>query len=224
MGRFETTLHDLEIAAQRSSSVLVGYSGGKDSIVTMDLCVRTFQKVECYFMYLVPGLDCAEVMFEFARQQWGVKTIHQYPHFTLPGLLKAGCYCPNSYKRDDLADLKLADVYSAVMADTGINMIATGAKKSDSLFRRKSWKQFEKDHIVYPLKDWSTRDVMAYLHMRKLPLPTNNKGHQTSGVDLTARDLLRMYDEFPGDFAKMEKVFPYIRAVVKRREWYGIAA
>ena len=28
----------------------------------------------------------------------------------------------------------------------------------------------------------------------------------------------------PDDFVKVEASYPYVRAVVKRREWYGIAA
>jgi hypothetical protein len=101
-------------------------------------------------------------------------------------------------------------------------MIATGAKKADSMFRRKSWHQFEKDYLVYPLKDWGTRDVLGYLQFRKLPVPTRNEGFQTSGVDLTTRDLLRIWRQFPADFERIERVFPYVRAVVKRFEWYGI--
>jgi 3'-phosphoadenosine 5'-phosphosulfate sulfotransferase (PAPS reductase)/FAD synthetase len=108
------------------------------------------------------------------------------------------------------------------MSETGIRMIATGAKKSDSLFRRKSWHQFEKRYIVYPLKDWSTRDVLGYLNLRKLLVPTKNDKFQTSGVDLTTRDLLRIHDQFPADFERMRAVFPYIGAVVQRREWYGV--
>jgi 3'-phosphoadenosine 5'-phosphosulfate sulfotransferase (PAPS reductase)/FAD synthetase len=101
-------------------------------------------------------------------------------------------------------------------------MIATGAKKADSMFRRKSWQQFEKDYLLYPLKDWGTRDVLGYLSIRGLPTPSLNEGFQTSGVDLTTRDVLRIHDAFPGDFEKIEKVFPYVRAVVKRRDWYGV--
>jgi len=222
MGRFEETLDDLKRAAERSPDVIVAYSGGKDALATMDLCVRSFRKVAAFFMYLVPGLEHIQATQEFAKAQWGITDMLHYPHFTLPKLLRAGIYCPNRYTRDDMPELKLGDVYAAAIADTGIRMIATGAKKADSLFRRKSWKQFEKDYLVYPLKDWSTRDVLGYLKIRHLPVPTMNAKHQTSGVDLTTRDVLRIYDSFPQDFEKMEKVFPFIGAIVKRRELYGI--
>ena len=221
MGRLEETLRDLNIAASRSSSVLVAYSGGKDALATMDLCVRTFKRVEAFFMYLVPDLEHVEAMLDFARKTWGVN-IRQYPHFSLPKLLNSGAYCPSHYSRDNLPEFRLAEVYGAAMQDANIHMIATGAKKSDSLFRRKSWHQFEKDYLVYPLREWSTRDVLGYLNLRKLPVATKNEKHQTSGVDLTTRDLLRIHDQFPADFDRMERVFPYIRAVVKRRDWYGV--
>ena len=224
MGHCEETLADLSKAAERSSSVLVAYSGGKDAMVTMDLCVRSFKQVRAFHMFLVPGLECIQAMMDFAKSRWGITEILQYPHFCLPKLLKAGIYCPNHYSRDNLPELQLTDIYGAAMHDTGVHMIATGAKKADSIFRRKSWQKFEKDYLVYPLKDWSTRDVLGYLQLRSLPMPSMNNGHQTSGIDLTARDLLRVHDEFPRDFAKLEVVFPYVGAVVKRREWHGIAA
>jgi phosphoadenosine phosphosulfate reductase len=100
VGRFEETLRDLEIAAGRSPSVLVAYSGGKDAMCTMDLCVRTFKHVEAFYMFLVPGLEHIQTAIEFAKTQWGIKVIHQYPHFTLPKLLNTGCYCPSHYTRD----------------------------------------------------------------------------------------------------------------------------
>jgi hypothetical protein len=49
-------------------------------------------------------------------------------------------------------------------------MVATGAKKADSMFRRKSWQQFEKDYLLYPLKDWGTREVLGYL---SIPRPAD---------------------------------------------------
>ena len=43
----------VETAAAITDSVLVSFSGGKDSVATLDLCVKHFRHVEGFFMYYV---------------------------------------------------------------------------------------------------------------------------------------------------------------------------
>ena len=47
----------IKTQARVAKSVLVGFSCGKDSIVTLDLCFRFFDKVQPFFMYYVPGME-----------------------------------------------------------------------------------------------------------------------------------------------------------------------
>ena len=52
-----TVLFDtVRTASTFTDRVLVGVSGGKDSVVTLDLCARFFPHVVGFFMYLVKGL------------------------------------------------------------------------------------------------------------------------------------------------------------------------
>jgi phosphoadenosine phosphosulfate reductase len=220
MKRIEETLQLLQQARQRSDSVLVSYSGGKDAMVTLDLCVRVFRKVEGFFMYLVPGLEVIETALAEAEVRYGIK-IRQYPHFGLRDALIYGLYCPNSYKHDDLPSWKLKDIYRLARADSGIDVIATGMKRSDSLERRLNIGKTLKD--LYPLAGWSKADVLAYLKIRGLALP-DSAGGRSNAVDLSTKNLLWLHDSHPADFAKIETVFPYVRAAVYRREWYGIVS
>lgn len=55
-------LRTVETAAAITGRVLVSFSGGKDSVVTLDLCVKNFSHVECFFMYQVRGLSFQEAI------------------------------------------------------------------------------------------------------------------------------------------------------------------
>jgi hypothetical protein len=66
--------------------------------------------------------------------------------------------------------------------------------------------------------------VYAYLKARNIPVPQESidMGAKGAGVDLHPDSLLWIYDNHPDDFRKIERVYPYVRAAVYRREWYGI--
>ena len=49
-------LDAIKTQAQITDKVLVSFSMGKDSIVTLDLCMKYFKQVQPFFMYLVPDL------------------------------------------------------------------------------------------------------------------------------------------------------------------------
>lgn len=222
MDRIRETLNILEAAKEKSDAVLVAYSGGKDSLCTLDLCSRVFSRVEAFHMYFLPGLDVIEQQLDYARQRWGVK-IYQYPHWTTRRYLTQGVYCFNSYKHDDLPEWKLQDVYDLACAESGIPIIATGAKRVDSLWRRRMLKTWgDTAQMLYPCIGWSLFDVQAYLRARKIELPKSAGGSKSSGVGLVTREVLHLHDHWPQDYERIKAVFPLVEAVVKRRDWYGV--
>lgn len=222
MNRVQETFKILEAAARKTPAVCVAFSGGKDSLCVLDLCVRTFPRVEAFFMYFVPGLSFIEKQLEYARQRYHV-TIRQYPHWAVVGAMQSGAFCPNHY-RYDLLEWKLHDVYSLAMFDSDTRLIATGAKRTDSLWRRKMLKSWgDRADVIYPCIGWNMFDILGYLKAQDIPLP-DASGPVASGVDLATSELLFMYDHHPEDFAKIARCFPYIKAVVYRREWFGIGS
>lgn len=225
MQPLQETLKRLETAAAAHKRVLVAYSGGKDSIATLDLCVKTFgiENVECFFMYFIPGLRCVEDELDKARKRWGVK-IHQYPHWVLHKALAYGFFTNPWYTLDDLGfvEWKLDNIYALAMAETDIGLIAHGRKRSDSKWARRvlaTWG--DKDTLLYPLIGWSKLDVLAYLTANNLWVP-GTSGRNATGVDLSTPSLLWLHDNHPQDFARIEHVFPYVRAVVERRRMFGV--
>jgi hypothetical protein len=222
-----TALHEtLELLAEarsRSDAVLAAYSDGKDSRVVLDLCLRTFSRVELFFMEFIPGLRCVEEGLEAAEQRIG-KPIRRYPHWLLAKCIKGGVYCAPWFGLDDLPDWKLADVYQLAMADTGIPLLATGAKRADSLWRKRQMNTWGKaDHMLYPLAGWNKIDVLGYLQARGIPIP-DSSGAVATGIDLSTPSLLWLHDRHPEDFERVCRYFPYARAVVYRRKFFGLTS
>jgi phosphoadenosine phosphosulfate reductase len=224
MSVLDETLATLKKSRERSKSILVSYSGGKDSLAVLDMCARTFDHVEGLFMYLVPGLEVAERQLEYGRKRWGLK-IHQLPHWVYFKAIKAGIYCLNHHSTDEMPDWTLRDVYDVAKADTKIPLIAHGAKRSDSQWRKR-WlantaKTQKYDDVIYPVLAWNKADVLSYLKAQSIPIPTMSFG-QASGIDLSAPALLYIHDNYPDDFKRICEAFPFAEAVVWRRKFHGV--
>jgi len=221
---FSRAVRVCEEAARQSPAVLVGFSGGKESWAVLDLCCRTFQRVVPFHMYFVPGLRCVQEQMDRAKERYGV-TVLYYPSVNLVTHVKNGDYCNTHYSYDDVPDVKLSDVYEWVRAETGVRLLALGMRKADSLSRRRimarAGKQGGTDDQLHPLADFTKWDVLAYLAVRKIPLPPST-GEATSGIGLTVPSILWLHDVYPDDFQKLLALFPFAEAVVRRREWYGI--
>lgn len=221
MGRIDETLEMLRQHSAEHDAVAVSYSAGKDSMAVMDLCVRSFKRVEAFYLYLVPGLECIDADLAEAEKRYGI-SIRQYPNPILRDALKGGTYCPNHFSTDQLPQWKLRDVYALVSLDTGAKLIANGAKRADSMQRR-AYVGTLKD-ILHPIAGWSQLDVLAYMKLRNLPIPRTQQRTLMSGIDLTTPGLLWLFDNYPDDFKRVEQIFPYVGAVPARRKFYGVAA
>src|SRR5512141_933211 len=128
----EDTLRRLNEARAKSDSALVSYSGGKDSLVVMDLALRTFARVEAMYMYLVPGLEQIEVAVEECRRRWGVK-VRQYPHFLGAKAIETGLYCdPIPKRQDKIPRWTLTEIYTLALADSKCEFVLTGSKLADN--------------------------------------------------------------------------------------------
>lgn len=211
----------LQALAATESEILVGFSGGKDSLCTLDLCVRHFSRVVPFFTYLVDGLEVMESRLAVAKQRYGLDVL-RYPAAGLFDALKRGVYCHDLTWHRKLSVPSFADLVDLVRHETGIRLLATGERQNDYAIRgaRIRANKVEESNRVYPLAKWNKFDSLAYLKVRGLPVPESHR--DSGGVDLTTPSLLWLYDNHPQDFERLCRVFPFARAVVKRRELYGI--
>jgi len=216
----------LKKLAETHRGIIVSYSTGKDSMILMDLCAKIFSRVVALHMYFVDGLDYIEGGLDYAEKRWGCEVMRM-PHWSYVKALRGNLYC-NYGGADALEEVKLADIYKIAMQRTGLRLVATGAKKSDGLWRRRWMKNIRKtanyDGVIFPMENWLKLDVLGYCKQHAIEIPelSSAMGGEATGIGVHNGTLLWLHDRHPGDFEKIRKVFPHIGAVIARREFYGI--
>lgn len=218
-------------AAESPDGLIVGLSGGKDSLVILDLCVRELgaDRVRAFHMYMVRGLRCVEDGLRRCERRHGIEIVY-VPHWMLGQAYKNATYMPHRSRADGWRDTRLGDIEMAVRAKLGPMWIAYGHRMCDSIERvgmlSRNGGLDRSGRRVYPLRSWNEAAVVAYLRARRIPLPprlTILKRSMT-GVSFQEDVLLAIREQFPDDFEKIVEKFPYLpgklaRFEMKKKSW-----
>jgi phosphoadenosine phosphosulfate reductase len=211
----------LALAAETSKSCVVALSGGKDSLVTLDLVCEVFERVEAFYLYLVPGLRTFEAPVEAAARRHNI-TVQKLPHFDLPRLIKYAVLRPHVPNAASIRELRWSDINKTVREQTGIQWIATGERASDSLQRRFYTRVHDgvqpEHNRIFPIWDWCDADVFGYLRARGIQVPSygDYAAPRGSGFSLDGRGLSWLKRAHREDYNRVLKVFPYAEAEVIR--------
>lgn len=213
---FTKTMERLQKEAMFHTSVCVFYSGGKDSLAALDLCCRSFKRVVAVTMEFVPGLAVLEERIAFAEQRWKIP-VHRIPHWLAPAMLAQGVFCDATPERRKLPDMGIKDCYALARNETGIQLIATGGKESDGLWRRRQMGGggVKDKHILYPLSGWNKWHVLAYLKTHGI------ETREKFDIDLSDKCIRWLHDEHPDDFRRLCETFKYAEAAIWRQEWFA---
>lgn len=211
----------IKTQAKVTDSVLVGFSGGKDSIVTLDLCFKYFKNVKPFFMYLVPNLGFQERMLKWYENRYNCEII-RLPHFEVSNALKYGVFRDFD---DSVSIVGMNDVYSYLRQETGIYWIAAGERCADSMVRnamiKKSGTIDIKRGRFYPVANWNKQEILQYIKFKKLYLSPEQRDMGFSFRSLTGEELQVIYERYPDDYEKILKMFPFAGAARERYLTYG---
>ena len=208
----------VKLASRFSDEVIVSFSGGKDSVVVLDLCVRYFKRVHVFFMYQVPGLSFQEATLRWYEDRYGLK-IHRVPHPELAEWLRLGLFRHEDWS---VPAIGFNDLYHYVRVVTGGWWIAAGERIADSIWRRAMMKRAGSvDRLrgrFYPLMYWRKEDVLRYIAQRRLKVSPEGKylGHSFRSLEPEEMFLTKL--NYPTDFAKIERWFPFVGAAVMKFE------
>lgn len=210
MSIIDNAIKSIMAVREKTDSVILFCSFGKDSIVLLDLLCGYFDKVTVVFMYFVSGLEHIDRWIRWAEARYKNIEILQVPHWNLSYILRGGLYCvPNRKVRL----IKLRDVIDAIRIKTGVYYVFLGMKKADGMNRRLMLKgyaenNYENNGMVYPLADWTQKDILSYMRQRNLPKPVRYSLKASSGVGFNLDCFLWMEKNFPDDLKRIYKVFP----------------
>lgn len=107
--------------------------------------------------------------------------------------------------------MKLADVDNSIKIQTGIQYSFFGMKKADSLNRRlmlNGYENGQNNGKVYPLQDWTNKEVLSYMKQRQLPQPVRYSKNASGGVGFNIDCFLYLRENYPDDLKKILQAFP----------------
>jgi phosphoadenosine phosphosulfate reductase len=194
--------------AERTSSAIVFFSSGKDSIVTLDLCFKYLKHIQLVHLYYVKDLQYRLDYFAKIKAIYGVDVL-QFPHEDLINLRRS---------HQGKGKIKQSENEFLIQSQLKCKWIAKGLRKDDSLQRRGIINSTapngydEKKGVLYPLSDWSEGHVMAYLKANKLPLPIEYS-YNFRDFNNPLKEQIEMLKDagYHSDIEKIYNTYPYLR-------------
>jgi 3'-phosphoadenosine 5'-phosphosulfate sulfotransferase (PAPS reductase)/FAD synthetase len=203
-------------------TLLIGLSGGKDSLCLCELVkIAEITNVKYFFMYFLPDLRIQDDLLAYPIRRFNIPEhdIIKVPseHFML--CFKNGVYTWPSSKSKEITSVSRTDIFRKI-AKEHKGVIVTGVKKSDGIVMSR---MVDQNHGVaaYPMKDWTLKDVFTFMELRRIEMPPLTKAG-CRGVGIEDANMLFIYNNYYDDFLKIESVFPFVRAIVKKYAYYNL--
>lgn len=217
---------DIQNFLKEQNKVTLGFSTGKDSLACAIVCRNLDIDYIPLFFYHVPDLDFVNENIRMYEKHLNIK-IKQLPHpllydslrhqnFQPPDTIK---WMPNFMNMDfnDLIDIYLADI-----GDDNIYYDVVGARANESFNRRMVFRKYGSIHEhskkVYPIHNWSAKDVYNFIVENKIPFSTDYNTWNRSFDGIRYTFLHGLKKDYPNDYKKIQEYFPLIDLELFRYE------
>lgn len=224
-----TSAETISTICQRTDTVLLAFSCGKDSLGCWLELRKHFRRIVPFYMYLVPELEFIERSLAYYEQFFGCR-IARYPHPSLYRMLRNQVFQPPEHRLTiEAAQLPIFDyraVYGMVREKEGLPdecYAASGVRAVDSPYRMIAIKRYgpinHKAKQFYPIWDWNKERLLAEIQQSKALLPVDYRlfGRSFDGLDFRFLDGIKRH--FPRDYQRILDYFPLADLELKRREY-----
>lgn len=223
MNKYADTMNLIRSIRKETDTAVLFYSaGGKDGIALLDMLAPVFNKVICYYMWLVPGLDHVKPYIRWAETKYKNVEVRQIQHYQRDYYDRFGFFQFGD-GNPDIKPRKVGELEEEIRQETGIKWAFSGMKGVDGYMKRMRLLTFRKRNgnyltdkgMVYPLAVWTNKEVLKYIESRNLikPFVYNPKDvSQGFGVDL--RSLLILRERFPQDYKRTLAEFPLCEKLI----------
>jgi hypothetical protein len=231
MGKESDSLCE-EIAKQSGGVCLLGFSRGKDSVCAWLQLRKYFSRIIPFHCATAPRLTFADKSLKYYEKYFGTK-IERYMSGSVVDAVDMLVYQPlEDEDAIDRLDLKRYDnngVADLVRKKHGLQKAycAYGINASDSIDRRIYVNQMggrnDTNLTFYPCYDWSKAEVLARIEEEGIKLaPDYLLSSRTLAAIPAYRIAKPMLDQWPEEFAKLEAVFPFLKASIARMHFRAL--
>jgi len=219
--------------AERSPTILLAFSGGKDSLATW-LELRRFggfERIIPFYRYLIPDLDFVEKSITRYEEIFATR-IYRLPHPSLYRMLNNLVFQPPEncavIERYNLPNFDYEDLTRELLKTLKLpatTYTANGVRVCDSPIRRIALQKYgpsnTRQQSFMPCWNWNKARVYSEIERAGIKLPIDYElfGRSFDGIDY--RFLRPIRDCFPADFKKILKWFPLAELELLRREYYA---
>lgn len=218
-----------EISKRSNGTLLLGFSRGKDSIAAWLQCLPFFKRIIPFHLCSVPGVKFVDESLAYYEDFFKTKILRFVSHETVSALSSL-VYQP--IEDEDLIDSANLPEYGMhdivnnlrIQYDAKHAFCAYGIGMNDSVQRR-GWMmdmkgKNERHKSLYPCWDWKCHEIIDIIREHGVKLPNDYLlSNRTMAGIPSERHLLRMEKMMPDEMARIELMFPLIKARLARNEF-----
>ncbi len=183
-----------------------------------DICNKYIKNIVPVYLYYVKGLSYREDFIKYYEDKYG-REIVRLPHPELALYKKNNVFGCGKAKDRENQEVSLSENDNILRRQYNVSYIAYGYKKTDSLSRRGMiWHGDgidERNKKIFPVADFSNKDIMYYVKKNKLLLPPEYKdGYRDINNFFEKRALTWLISRYPNDYEALKTEYPLIDSVL----------